>query len=142
MARASHPLCRAARDRFERHRRGFEGLVELDRGDGQWVARHARSPRSGGRPEREADCVSADELLRTAAQRRDEAFQELLRHVTLPKLIDPELQDDGAVDETPEPDGPVTTVLNIVIDAESAGHGLEQLLGTSSMAPRGREGLS
>jgi hypothetical protein len=61
----------------------------------------------------------------------------MLRHVTLPKMVDPDLQDGDTetVDESPEPDGPVTTVLNIVIDAESAVHGLEQLLGISSMAP-------
>jgi hypothetical protein len=85
-----------------------------------------------------ADDVSADKLLRTATQRRYDAFQEMLRHVTLPKMVDPDLQDGDtteAVDESPEPDGPVTTVLNIVIDAESAVHGLEQLLGISSMAP-------
>ena len=83
------------------------------------------------------DDVSADKLARTATQRRYDAFQELLRHVTLPKMVDPDLQDSEtteATDESPEPDGPVTTVLNIVIDAESAVHGLEQLLGISSMA--------
>lgn len=81
------------------------------------------------------DDVATDKLLRTATQRRYDAFQELLRHVTLPKLVDPELQDGETADESPEPDGPVETVLNIVIDAESAVHGLEQLLGISSMAP-------
>ncbi len=84
------------------------------------------------------DDVNADKLLRTATQRRYDAFQELLRHVTMPKMVDPDLQDGqatDAVDESPEPDGPVTTVLNIVIDAESAVHGLEQLLGISLMAP-------
>ncbi len=81
------------------------------------------------------DDVSVDKLLRTASQRRYDAFQELLRHVTLPKLVDPELQDGETADESPEADGPVTTVLNIVIDAESAVHGLEQLLGISTMAP-------
>ncbi len=81
------------------------------------------------------DDVCADKLARTATQRRYDAFQELLRHVTLPKMVDPDLQEGEMVDESPEPDGPVTTVLNIVIDAESAVHGLEQLLGISSMAP-------
>ncbi len=81
------------------------------------------------------DDVASDKLLRTATQRRYDAFQELLRHVTLPKLVDSELQDGETADESPEPDGPVETVLNIVIDAESAVHGLEQLLGISSMAP-------
>jgi len=81
------------------------------------------------------DDVSADKLLRTASQRRYDAFQELLRHVTLPRLVDPDLQDGETVDEGPEPDGPVTTVLNIVIDAESAVHGLEQLLGISATMP-------
>ena len=84
------------------------------------------------------DDVSADKLLRTTTQRRYDAFQELLRHTTLPKMVDPDLQDGestDAVDEGPEPDGLVTTVLNIVIDAESAVHGLEHLLGISLTAP-------
>ena len=56
--------------------------------------------------------------------------------MTLPKLVDPDLQDNGdTVDHSPEPDGPVTTVLNIVIDAESAVHGLEQLLGIAGLVP-------
>jgi hypothetical protein len=81
--------------------------------------------------------VAVDQLARTATQRRYDAFQELLRHVTLPKMVDPELNDsDGdTVDSAPEPDGPVQTILNIVIDAESAVHGLEQLLGIDLTAP-------
>ncbi len=95
--------------------------------------------------------VAVDKLARTVQQRRYDAFQELLRHVTLPILVDPELSDDtdtdtdadtehtadtaDTADTAPEPDGPVQTVLNIVIDAESAVHGLEQLLGISLMAP-------
>ncbi len=89
------------------------------------------------------DDVSVDKLARTASQRRYDAFQELLRHVTLPKMpkmVDPDLQDGDANESsrrrlTPEPAGPVETVLNIVIDAESAVHGLEQLLGIDLMAP-------
>jgi hypothetical protein len=84
------------------------------------------------------DDVAADKLARTATQRRYDAFQELLRHTTLPTMVDPDLQDGETgetvdIDEAPEPDGPVK--MNIVIDAESAVHGLEQLLGISSMAP-------
>jgi hypothetical protein len=90
--------------------------------------------------ERWGDDVTVDRLARTPTQRRYDAFQELLRHVTLPKLTDPDLQDadddsSGATTPTPEPDGPVETVLNIVIDAESAVHGLEQLLGIANTAP-------
>ncbi len=82
--------------------------------------------------------VTPDQLARTASQRRYDAFQELLRHVTLPKMVDPDLTDEQAADAadmSPEPDGPVQTVLNIVIDAESAVHGLEQLLGINLTAP-------
>jgi hypothetical protein len=118
------------------------------------------------------DQVCADRLARTAMQRRYDAFQSMLDHVTLPTLTDPDLQeggddtgpagdtddtddtDDRATGDTddrvtgdvdaprqgraPEPAGPagpVQTVLNIVIDAESAVHGLEQLLGISLGAP-------
>jgi hypothetical protein len=94
------------------------------------------------------DQVCADRLARTAMQRRYDAFQSMLDHVTLPTLTDPDLQDSsddsarseadtGAQHQGPaaEPAGPVQTVLNIVIDAESAVHGLEQLLGISIGAP-------
>jgi hypothetical protein len=77
------------------------------------------------------DQVCADTLARTAVQRRYDAFQAMLDHVTLPTLTDPDLQDGGSA----EPAGPVQTTLNIVIDAESAVHGLEQLLGISPGAP-------
>ena len=72
------------------------------------------------------DDVAVDQLARTASQRRHDAFHEMLRHVNLPKMVDPDLQDDTS---------PVETILNIVIDADTAVHGLEQLLGISSPAP-------
>ena len=87
------------------------------------------------------DEVAIDRLARTVQQRRYDAFQEMVRHVTLPKLVDPDLQSDDSDDtddndtETPEANGPVETILNIVIDGDTAVHGLEQLLGISLMAP-------
>ena len=86
------------------------------------------------------DQVCADKLARTVMQRRYDAFQSMLDHVTLPTLTDADLQDETGQANTaqgsaPEPEGPVQTVLNIVIDAESAVHGLEQLLGISLGAP-------
>ena len=53
---------------------------------------------------------------RTAAQRRYDAFQNLLRHTAAPAA-------DG------EGAGGVTTIVNIVVDGESFLHGLERLLG-------------
>ncbi len=93
--------------------------------------------------------VAVDRLARTVQQRRYDAFQEMVRHVALPKLVDPDLPSDDSDDidaaddtdaaetdvETPEADGPVEAILNIVIDADTAVHGLEQLLGISLMAP-------
>jgi len=116
------------------------------------------------------DQTCPDRLARTAMQRRYDAFQSMLDHVTLPTLTDPDLQeggnDTGPAGDTGDNDdtgdtgdndgtgdrvtgdvdarrqgraaesaGPVQTVLNIVIDAESAVHGLEQLLGISLGAP-------
>ncbi|MEX1107147.1 MAG: HNH endonuclease signature motif containing protein [Ilumatobacteraceae bacterium] len=77
------------------------------------------------------DQVCPDKLARTPVQRRYDAFQAMLDHVSLPTLTDPTLQDN---ERATEPVGPVVTVLNIVIDAESAVHGLEQLLGISTGA--------
>jgi hypothetical protein len=71
------------------------------------------------------DDATVDRLARTATQRRYDAFQELLRHVTLPTLTDPELQDDNDNTDTDgisEPAEPIETTLNIVIDADSAVH--------------------
>jgi hypothetical protein len=87
------------------------------------------------------DQTCPDRLARTVMQRRYDAFQSMLDHVTLPTLTDPDLQDDtgqansGQANSGKGSEGPVQTVLNIVIDAESAVHGLEQLLGISLGAP-------
>jgi len=99
------------------------------------------------------DDMSVDRMARTAMQRRYDAFQNLLDHVTLPKMPnftntdphdgtdtpvapdnEPASNDDTTKPATPEPATPepvsaVETVLNIVIDGDSFLHGLNQLLG-------------
>lgn len=59
---------------------------------------------------------------RTAAQRRYDAFQNLLRHTAAPTA-----DDEGS--------GGAATIVNIVVDGESFLHGLERLLGLGGPRP-------
>jgi hypothetical protein len=102
------------------------------------------------------DDVAIDKLARTPAQRRYDAFQNLLDHVDLSTLpifptTDTESADesevevvtDEHVEAAPADSGceqcarrvrksPVDTVVNLVIDGESFLHGLQLLLGISA----------